>query len=126
MSDDLQYEEACRAADQEQEVYGAVGVRYDEAGDAILIQLARGISLSVPRQLLQGLDKATPDDLRSIEVDPSGIGLHIESLDWDMSIPGIMQGRYGSARWMQSIAGKSFGVVRSGPSFGGPVGAEFW
>lgn len=111
-----EYEVASIAGDRLREAYEAVAVRYDERERLIVVELAGGRALSVPTQLLQGLEDATPDDLRSIEIDASGLGLHIEGLDWDMSVPGIMQGRYGSPRWMATH--RPSGVVRSGPSRG--------
>jgi len=116
MITDDEYEAACHAGDAEQEVYGAVSVRYEERGDVIMVKLARGIELSVPRLLLQGLGSASLTDLHSIELSPSGLGLRIPNLDWDMSIRGIMHGRYGSPRWMMGLAGEETRVVRSGPA----------
>lgn len=116
MISDDEYERATRKGDEEIALYGAVSVHYDEGEDAIVIKLARGLVVHVERKLLQGLQKASQEDLQSIELDVAGIGLHIERLDWDMSIEGIMHGRYGSQQWMMTHSRNYPGTVRSGPA----------
>lgn len=113
---DQEFSAADDAGAREQELYGALAVHYDKGRDEIVFKLARGLIVQVERKLLQGLQDASTLDLQSIELSPAGVGLHIESLDWDMSIEGIMNGRYGSPRWMMTHGQDVDGVVRSGPS----------
>lgn len=104
MITDEEYELAVKAGDEEYAKYGAVGAFFEERTRRVILQLASGVLVAVPVDLLQGLAQASNDDLRSLRLDEVGLGLHIERLDWDMSIPGIMQGRYGSPQWMRSLA----------------------
>jgi len=103
MITDEQYAAASLAGEEEHRAYAAVRAKYDKRSHRIMIELASGVVVAVPVSILQGLTKASDDDLKSLYLDDDGIGLHITSLDWDMSVPGIMQGRYGSPKWMKAL-----------------------
>lgn len=77
---------------------------YDPASDRIVVQLQFGATFSFPAKLGQGLAAASPEDLAEVEVTPSGIGLHWEKLDADLSVPALLQGIYGNPAWMAQIA----------------------
>jgi hypothetical protein len=49
----------------------------------VAITLATGVELAIPRQLLQGLDGATPAQLAGVEILGPGDSLHWESPDVD-------------------------------------------
>ena len=76
---------------------------YDPASDRIVVQLRFGATFSFPAKLGQGLADATPEELAKIEVTPSGIGLHWEALDADLSVPALLNGIYGNEAWMEKI-----------------------
>jgi hypothetical protein len=46
------------------------------------------------------------------EISPNGLGLHWPLLDADLYVPGLIEGAFGSRRWMQQI-GKLGGSSRS-------------
>ena len=56
-----------------------------------------------PAGLTQGLSDANAEQLASIEVTPSGEGLHFEKLDEDYSLPSLMIGIFGNKNWMSQI-----------------------
>ena len=58
-------------------------------------------------------DRATVDQLSSIEVSPSGLGLHFPALDADVYLPGLVAGAFGSAQWMAAQLGATGGQVRT-------------
>jgi hypothetical protein len=97
---------------REQDDLRAVRARYDPAQDRILITLATEIEIAVPRRLLQGLQDATPEQLAAIEIQELGQGLHWPALDVDHYVPGILEGIFGTRRWMSAI-GRKGGSVRS-------------
>ena len=82
----------------------AVSARYDRQLSRILVTLHTGVEVSFPSGLIEGLAEASPDDLGEIEITPSGLGLHWPRLDADLYIPAALQGVFGSARWMASLA----------------------
>ena len=64
-------------------------------------------------RLIEGLAGAAPDDLAAIEITPAGLGLHWPRLDADLYIPALMQGCFGSKRWMAAQLGAEGGRARS-------------
>jgi Protein of unknown function (DUF2442) len=76
---------------------------YDPINGWLVVHLRYGASVNVPVYLIQGLAGATSAELADVEVTPAGIGLHWETLDVDISIPGLMAEQYGSAAWMAEI-----------------------
>jgi phosphoheptose isomerase len=80
-----------------------VRAAYSEGTDAIVLFMEKGVSLSVPRRLLQGLTEAKAEDLNQIELLGRGTGLYWPSLDVAHSVTGLLAGIYGSARWMERL-----------------------
>lgn len=57
-------------------------------------------------ELGQGSFGASEDDLTNIEITPSGIGLHWETLDVDLTVSSLLQGIYGTKVWMEQLRQK--------------------
>jgi hypothetical protein len=91
----------------------AASARYDRAAGTLVIDLTSGASLTVPVRLVQGLDGASPDALAAIEILGSGYGLHWESLDVDLSIPGLLAGIFGTQRHMAQRAGRATSAAKA-------------
>lgn len=104
-----EYEAARRAGDLEVEEYGARGAYYDANSRKVVIALPGEMQLTFPPYAVQGLDAATEEDLRTIELVDGGLGLRIERLDVDISIPGLLKGLRGSPQWMASHLGRTGG-----------------
>ena len=49
---------------------------------------------------------ANPDEPAAVEVTPSGIGLHWEKLDVDLTVPSLLRGAYGTKAWMVKLKHK--------------------
>jgi hypothetical protein len=90
----------------------AVAVAYRPKHDTVAITLATGVELVIPRKLLQGLENAASSDLTQVEIMGPGDSLHWESLDVDHYIPALIDGVFGTRRWMSAI-GKLGGSARS-------------
>lgn len=90
----------------------AIAAAYRAKGDMIVITLATGVELAIPRKLLQGLQNAKPSQLSKVELDDYGSALHWDSLDVDHYIPGLIDGVFGTRGWMKEI-GKKGGSMRS-------------
>ncbi|MBC7971264.1 MAG: DUF2442 domain-containing protein [Verrucomicrobia bacterium] len=76
---------------------------YDRALGTIVIHLQDGSTFMFPHELGQGLAEAHPDELAAVEVTPSGIGLHWEALDVDLTVPSLLRGVYGTKAWMAKL-----------------------
>lgn len=91
----------------------AVAARYDRRASRIVVRLNTGLELTFPPSLAEGLADAAPDDLSEIEITPAGLGLHWPRLDADLYIPALLQGVFGSPRWMAALLGAKGGRARS-------------
>jgi hypothetical protein len=72
-----------------------------------------GVELTFPTQLAEGLADASPDSLAEIEISPAGLGLHWPRLDADLYVPALLQGVFGSKRWMARQLGAEGGRSRT-------------
>ncbi len=90
----------------------ARAVRYDSRRGLIVITLEGGCEFSFPVALAEGLADAPRSKLAKIKISPNGLGLHWPLLDADLYVPGLIEGAFGSRRWMQQI-GKIGGASRS-------------
>jgi hypothetical protein len=87
----------------------ALTAHYDRRGERIVVALSNGLELGVPVDLAQGLAGARASDLSKIEISPTGLGLHWPRLDADLYLPALMEGVFGSRRWMARVMGKAGG-----------------
>src|ERR1700677_3909200 len=90
----------------------ARAARYDSRRGLIVIALEGGCEFAFPVALTEGLADAPRSKLMKIEISPNGLGLHWPLLDADLYVPGLIEGAFGSDRWMQQI-GKLGGLSRS-------------
>jgi hypothetical protein len=90
----------------------AVAASYDRASDAIAIRFADGVELRLPRRLVQGLQHATPEQVRRIEVEGPGTGLVWPALGVAHYVPGLVAGVFGTRQWMAEI-GRRGGARRT-------------
>ncbi len=89
----------------------ALAAAYKPKDDAIVIRFASGIQVILPRKRLQGLQGAGPRGLSRLEL-IGGEMLHWESLDVDHYIPSLLEGVFGTRRWMAEV-GRRGGSVQS-------------
>ena len=80
----------------------AVSARYDSRTRRIVIRLSSGLDVAFAPRNVQGLETAQPDDLREIEISPTGFGLHFPRIDADVYVPSLLKGDLGSQKWMAS------------------------
>lgn len=85
----------------------AAAARYDAKTDRIVVDLTNGATFAFPPRLVQGLEDATAQQLAEVEVIGAGFGLHWETLDVDYSVPGLVNGLFGTAKWMAARAGRT-------------------
>jgi hypothetical protein len=85
---------------------------YETKDDSIRLQFADGMTVSIPRQQLQGLERASRSQVSKIELVGNGTGLRWPLLDVDHYVLGLLAHRFGTARWMNEI-GRRGGLVKS-------------
>lgn len=91
----------------------AVAARYDEATDKVVVSFANGVDISFPPSAAQGLEKATPAQLRDLEVTGAGTGIYFPELDADLYVPGLIEGVMGTRKWMAARLGAAGGAART-------------
>jgi hypothetical protein len=91
----------------------ATSARYDRRDARIVVGLSNGLELGVPVDRAEGLAGAKPSDLADIEISPTGLGLHWPRLDADLYLPALMEGVFGTRRWMAQQLGKTGGRSNS-------------
>jgi hypothetical protein len=84
----------------------AAAARYDRLNDRIVVDLTNGATFAFPPRLCQGLEEASPADLSEVEVMGAGFGLHWERLDVDYRVSGLLNGVFGTAKWLAAQAGR--------------------
>jgi hypothetical protein len=92
----------------------AVSATYDRRAGRVVIELRNGCSFSVPAELCEGLRGASADELSDVTVLGAGEALHWEALDADLGVPELLEGRFGSDRWMAQWGGSGWGAEPRG------------
>jgi len=90
-----------------------VSAGYAQDRDRLLIELSTGLGLLVDYRRVEGLERASPNDLNAAEISPSGFGLHFPALDADVYVPALIEGKSGSAAYIAAQLGAAGGRVRS-------------
>lgn len=93
-----------RTAQKMKRLLLAVSARYDRRAERVMITLNNGAMVGFPLSVLPGLENAKPEDLSKIEVEGGGYGIHVESLDADISIPALLADQLGSTAMTRAMA----------------------
>ena len=84
----------------------AAAARYDRRLGRVIVDLTNGCSVAFPPKLAQGLETASEKQLAQVEILGSGYGLHWDSLDTDLSVPGLLAGLFGTQAYTAQQAGR--------------------
>jgi hypothetical protein len=82
----------------------AVSACYESDTGRVTIELTSGFFLGFPATAIPALAGATPEQLAEVEVTPGGYGLHWESLDADLSVPGLLLSCVGRSQKLSELA----------------------
>ena len=85
----------------------ALAARYDAESRRIVVDLTNGATFAFRPELLQGMAHGTPEQFAEVEILGTGHGLHWESLDADFTVPGLLNGVFGTAKWQAQQAGRA-------------------
>lgn len=69
----------------------------------IHVELNNGCAFEFPVAQAEGLAGAKVSDLRTIQIQAAGLGLHWPKLDADLYLPSLVKGVLGTKRWMAEI-----------------------
>jgi hypothetical protein len=94
----------------------ASAAHFDPRTGKITLDLTNGCTFIFPARLIQGLEGAADDALAAVELLPQGGGLHWESPDVDISVPGLVNGVFGTRAHMARVAGRSRSAAKTAAS----------
>lgn len=94
-----------RARRQLRKTPPATAAHYDRKMGRVVVSLASGVDISFSPRDAEELQGATNTQLQSIEITPSGLGLHFPKLDADLYLPALLEGVLGSRKWMAARLG---------------------
>lgn len=109
-----------RAKRRHHRTSSAVTAHYDPLSGRIVVGLNTNMEVTFSPQFIQGLENVKPSQLEPIEITPSGFGLHFPKLDADVYLPALLEGVFGSKRWMAAqlgtLGGRSKSVAKASAS----------
>jgi hypothetical protein len=91
----------------------AIAANYDAVRRHIVVSLSTGFEVAFPPERMEGLHRAKPADLEEIEISPAGFDLRFPKLDADFSLPALLEGVFGSRKWMASHLGAKGGQAKT-------------
>lgn len=94
----------------------ASSARYDAKTGRVIVELTNGTTFAFPPHLVEGLHEASPAQIAAVEVSGAGFGLHWEALDLDYTVPGLVNGIFGTAKWMAARAGRGTSAAKAAAS----------
>ncbi|HEX8625326.1 MAG TPA: DUF2442 domain-containing protein [Allosphingosinicella sp.] len=82
----------------------ALAARYDDTTGRIVVDLTDGCTFAFPARRIEELENASDKEIAEVEVAGAGFGLHWPTRDADLSVRGLMNGVYGTRKWMSELA----------------------
>jgi hypothetical protein len=89
----------------------ATSARYDATSTRIVVELSNGTAFAVPVTAIRALEGAPQERLAEVQIDELGSGLRWESLDADVSVPGLLVSTFGPRTFAET--GRRGGRARS-------------
>jgi hypothetical protein len=81
----------------------AASATYRARDEALYVVLTNGAKFIIPVKLIPELRKAPVRDIRKVEVLGRGGGLHWETLDVDISVPGLVASVFEGPTWLAQL-----------------------
>ncbi len=94
----------------------ASSARYDAKADRVIVELTNGTTFAFPPHLVEGLHDASAAEIAAVKVSGGGFGLYWEALDLDYTVPGLVNGVFGTAKWMAARAGRGTSAAKAAAS----------
>ncbi|MDX2044222.1 MAG: DUF2442 domain-containing protein [Acidobacteriota bacterium] len=98
------FEEATRRGEEAMKTeIRASSARYDQKANRLVLELKNGATFIAPCDLIQGLRGAAPELIAKVKLGPRGATLHWSKLDVDFTVGGLLEGRFGTKKWMERL-----------------------
>jgi len=106
-------EATARTEEMKRQYPQIVRAKYDSKLRRIILVLNSNAWFSFSPDDVQGLEGATAAQLKDMEITPSGFAVLFPQLDAEAYLPGMLQGQFGTRKWMAQRLGAAGGSVRS-------------
>jgi hypothetical protein len=90
-----------------------VKAHYDPKLRRIIVSLSNHAWFAFRAEDAQGLEHATTAQLKKIEITPSAFGINFPLLDVQFDVTSLIQGHFGTRKWMAARLGAAGGASRS-------------
>ena len=90
-----------------------VTAHYDPKLGRVILSFSNHTWFAFRPEDAQGLEGATTAQLKKIEITPSKFGIDFTVLDAQFDVGALMQGHFGSRKWMAARLGATGGASRS-------------
>lgn len=84
----------------------AASAKFDGKTKRLIIELKTGVIFMIPTDLIQGLRGAAANEIGKVELWMEGMYLHWEKLDVDFRVSSLMNGVFGTPKWMAELNSK--------------------
>lgn len=91
----------------------AVSAHYDAEADRVMLELTSGFVFGFPPRAIPALAHASAAELAAMRLSPGGGALHWETLDVDLSVPGLLLASVDRPARLRELA-RLAGRTRSG------------
>jgi len=94
-------------------------ISYNSRTKRLMVELENRLAVIIPANLIQIFEGATDEQIKDVEIAARGLYLRWKSLDEDLFLPNLLQGVFGTEKWMNHLqghlsnAGKKGGASRS-------------
>ena len=109
-----------RAQRRRKRIPSAITAHYDPNSGRVVVGLGSDLDVTFSPRSVQGLENAKASQFEPIEITPSGFGLHFPKLDADVYLPALLEGIFGSKRWIAAqlgvLGGRSKSVAKASAS----------
>jgi hypothetical protein len=102
-----------RSKRRRRRIPSAITAQYDPTSGRVVVRLSTDLDVTFSPHSVQGLESAKASQLEPIEITPSGFGLHFPKLDADVYLPALLEGVFGSKRWIAAQLGALGGRSKS-------------
>lgn len=105
-----------RGAEELERLPKASSARYDIKSKRIVLNMANGVTLMVPVELIQGLQTDDARALADFKLMAHGTEIHWETLDVQFYIESFLEGEFGTQKWMSGLREHLAEIGRKGGS----------
>lgn len=92
----------------------AIDARFDPDTKSLVLEMESGVTCMVPVSLIQGLQTDDIAALNDFELLFRGTEIHWHSLDVQFTIRSLINGRFGTQKWMSSLQQHLSDIGRKG------------